>query len=341
VRRHFNLGLTNVPNIYIEISQYADKLIFDTNIMSDILTFSKALADETRLRLVAILLAHELAVGEIVQALSLKQSRISRHLKILADSGLLNARRDGQWVFYRAADSGKGCDYLKHLTPFFEGDEIFEADVSAATHVVASRAVASARFFDGIAGDWERMRAEALGDLDLAAEIKHRMGTVSAAADLGCGPGRLLGELATGAKKVIGVDNAQGMLDEARDYLNRTLKNGAATSLRIGQLEHLPLSDGEVQFAVMCLALHHLSEPEKGIREARRVLAAGGRFVLADFDKHENEKMRTKLGDRWLGFAPDEIDTWLTEAGFNINETVLFPLPSGLNLRLVVAEKLH
>jgi ArsR family transcriptional regulator len=130
------------------------------------------------------------------------------------------------------------------------------------------------------------------------------------------------------------------MLDEARKYLEKTIKNGAAVSLRIGQLEHLPLGDGEVQSAVMCLALHHLSAPEKGIREARRVLSAGGRFILADFDRHNDETLRTRLGDRWLGFAPEKIDAWLTEAGFNIIETVLFPLPKGLKLRLVAAEKL-
>ncbi len=308
-------------------------------IMTDILTFSKAMADETRLRLTAVLLSHELSVGEIVQALGLKQSRISRHLKILSNSGLVGARRDGQWVFYSAAPNGLGREYLDLLAPLMARDEALSADVAAAARIVAARAKASARFFDEIADDWEALRSEVLGDLDLVAEVKARMPQVTAAADLGCGTGRLLGSMAERAEKIIGVDNARGMLDQARRNLAVDAARDTHTSLRIGELEHLPLRDGEVYFAVMCLALHHLSSPVRGVKEAARVLAPGGRFLLADFEKHEDETMRTRLGDRWLGFTPDEVDAWFSEAGFAITETVSFPLASGLVLRLVEGEK--
>ena len=307
--------------------------------MSDILTYSKAMADETRMRLTAVLLAHELAVGEIVQALGLKQSRISRHLKILADSGLLEARRDGQWVFYRAATNHKARQYLDAIAPFIESESALGGDVAAAGRVVDFRATASARFFDTIVHDWERMRTETLGGLDLGEQIKRHMPRVKTAADLGCGTGRLMQVLADRADKLIGVDNAQKMLDEARQFLSQKLQAATRTSLRIGELEHLPLRDGEADFAVMCLALHHLSSPEKGIYEAMRVLAPGGCFVLADFEKHDDERLRTKMGDRHLGFETAQITTWLVDAGFTVIDSASFPLASGLTMQLVEAAK--
>jgi ArsR family transcriptional regulator len=307
--------------------------------MSDILTLTKAMADETRIRLAAVLLKHELAVGEIVQALGLRQSRISRHLKILANSGLVSARRDGQWVFYSAAVNGLGREYLDLLSPLMSRDNVLAVDVAAAGRVVENRAKASARFFDEIAGDWEAMRNEILGDLDLVAEMAARVPTVVGAADLGCGTGRLLQVLADRADRIIGVDNARRMLDRARRYLDDVLGDERPVSLRIGDLEHLPLRDGEVGCAVMCLALHHLSSPLKGIREAFRVLSPGGRFLLADFEKHRDETMRTRLGDRWLGFTPAELDAWFESAGFFVTEKISFPLASGLVLRLMDGEK--
>ena len=302
----------------------------------DLVTFSKALDDATRLRLVNVLMRHELAVNEIVTVLGLRQSRISRHLKILAESGLAEARRDGQWVFYRAVDEGRARDFLDAVAPLMAFEPALAADMRRADETVVRRAEDMARFFDQLADDWERMRREALGGFPLADEVMARLPrSCSRAADLGCGPGDLLARLRKRADTVIGVDYSQAMLDLARDRLG----DDAAVSLRLGDLEHLPLRDAEAHCAVMSLVLHHLPAPGQGLAEVGRVLAPGGVFVVVDFEKHDSEAMRSRYGDRWLGFDMDDINKWLGQAGFTDTDVSRQSLESGLSLFIVTARK--
>lgn len=301
-----------------------------------LVNYSKALDDTTRLRLVNVLLRHELAVNEIVAVLELKQSRISRHLKILSEAGLAEARRNGQWVFYRAVDEGPAKEFLDAVAPLMEGEQVLAADMRRADEAVVRRAEDTARFFDGLADDWERMRREALGDFPLADEVLRRLPAVCPrAADLGCGPGDLLARLRGRAREVIGVDYSQAMLDLAR----RRLGGDGAVSLRLGDLEHLPLGDAEAQCAVMTLVLHHLPNPGQGLAEVGRVLAPNGVFVLVDFTRHDAEAMRSSYGDRWLGFDMDDINKWLDRAGFADIAVDRHALASGLSLFIVTARK--
>ena len=137
------------------------------------------------------------------------------------------------------------------------------------------------------------------------------------------------------AEKVIGVDYSQAMLDLAR----RRLGDDASVSLRLGDLEHLPLRDNEAHCAVMTLVLHHLPKPGQGLAEVGRVLAPGGVFVVVDFEKHDTEAMRSRYGDRWLGFDMDDIKKWLGQAGFADIAVDRHGLESGLSLFLVTARK--
>ncbi|MCK9240064.1 metalloregulator ArsR/SmtB family transcription factor [Desulfocurvus sp.] len=301
---------------------------------------AKALADETRLRLLRVLWEHELAVGEIVHVLGLGQSRISRHLRILSGAGLLVSRRDGQRVHYAVPEAGPGRELLDALAPFLAHPAL-EADVRAAGRAVARRAERTAAFFAAHAGAWDELRERSLGGLDLAGEILARMpGGVAVAADLGCGTGALLRAMRPGAGRVIGVDSSPEMLARARRVFGAEADGAApGVSLRIGDLEHLPLGDGEADFAVMSLALHHLPVPRLGLEEAHRVLAPGGRFVLVDFEPHDDESMRERYGDNWLGFDPARVQGWLAAAGLHTDETARYPLPSGLVLRLYGARK--
>ncbi len=303
-----------------------------------ILHFAKALADETRLRLVRVLLEHEVSVGEIVRALGLGQSRISRHLKILSEAGLLASRRDGQWVYYSAAENGAGRAWLDAVSSFLKAEPGFAADVAAVEREVSERARRTEAFFEAHAGAWDELRDEALGGLDLGDVVLELLPAgARVAADLGCGTGVLLGRLRERAPRVIGVDSSPRMLERARGAFARRGEGGV--SLRIGDLEHLPLRDGEADFAVMSLALHHLPSPRRGIEEAYRALSAGGRFVLVDYEKHADEAMRDRFGDNWLGFSPERVQRWLHGAGFGVLETKRFPLPSGPALRLYEAVK--
>jgi ArsR family transcriptional regulator len=290
----------------------------------------KALADETRLRIVRLLTRFELNVGEIVTVLGMGQPRISRHLRILVESGLLGARRDGLWAFYSAARS----DLLDALAPHLSECGPPE-DFTRAAAALNARNTETRRFFNAIAPDWQAMRREVLGDLDLEGLIVSLLPESRCAADLGCGPGGLLAALSAKAGRLIGVDVSPAMLDLAR--ANPAL---AGASLRVGELEHLPLADGEAGAAVMSLALHHLSDPAAAIREARRVLGPGGTLVVADYLKHESEVMRSRFGDRWLGFDVKEVSGWLESAGFQLMQIEIKPVNLGLEIGLYVARGL-
>jgi ArsR family transcriptional regulator len=295
----------------------------------------KALAEATRLRLVNILLHHELHVSELVGILALGQSRVSHHLKILSGCGLLESRRDGLRVYYSAAREGDGRTLLEALSPLLDQDRVLERDLALARQAIAERTQASRQFFDATAGEWDALRREVLGGVDLEVEILERMGDCFTAVDLGCGTGHMLEALSRKARQVIGVDASPRMLEEARQHF----AGRDEVSLRIGELEHLPLRDAEADFAVLSMALHHLADPRAGLWEAHRVLRTGGELVVADFSKHRDETMRDIYGDHWLGFDTDELAAWLTEAGFAAPTVTTLPVKNGLTVQLLHTTK--
>lgn len=295
------------------------------------LAWFKALADETRLRLVRILSRQELSVGEIVSVLGLGQSRVSRHLGILVGCGLLVSRRDGAWTFYRASTTGAAANCLRCLGPHLETAGPV-ADLEALAAVLRERQQETRRFFNTIAPDWGALRREVLGGCDPADLIRAVMPRVATAADLGCGPGDLLPVLAERADTVIGVDSSPTMLGLAERRVA-----GTSAGVRMGELEHLPMADGEADFAVMCLALHHLADPAVAVAEARRVLAAAGQLVIVDFLPHRDESMRRRFGDRWLGFSRRQLEEWLDGAGFAVASWSEHPVNKGLVAARLVA----
>jgi len=296
------------------------------------LAWFKALADETRLRLMRVLTRHELNVGEIVAVFGMGQSRISRHLGILVGCGLLQSRRDGAWTFYSAATVDPEATFLTSLAPFFEAAGP-EADLRAVGEVLRERRLETRRFFNTIAPDWAALRREVLGGLDPAALIREVMPpAVRSAVDLGCGPGDLLPVLAEGATQVVGVDSSPSMLALAE---RRTA--GLPVGVRMGELEHLPMADGEADFAVICLTLHHLPDPAAALAEAHRVLSASGRLAIIDFTPHEDESMRRRFGDRWLGFSREKLSKWLDRAGFLLEDWSEYPVNKGLVTARAVA----
>ncbi|MBM9520292.1 metalloregulator ArsR/SmtB family transcription factor [Desulforhopalus vacuolatus] len=295
-------------------------------------TFSKALADPTRARLLAILLKHELSVGEVVRAIGISQPRVSRHLKILHESGLLRSRREGLWNFYRIGDEGTAGEYVKAISFLLESKE-FAADREGVRKVLAERSREVRTFFDEIAEDWERLQRDIFGDFDLNREVLASLSHCTCGVDLGCGTGELLERMASCCDKVIGVDSSPGMLQQARGRL------GDRASLRIGALEHLPLANAEADFAAISMVLHHLSDPEKAVAEAIRVLRPGGRLVVADFTAHNNERMRTLYGDRRLGFTKEQLVSWLQTAGMQMEGIHSFPVNKGLTVLVSTARK--
>jgi ArsR family transcriptional regulator len=295
------------------------------------LRYFKTLGDETRLRLLNILCFQEFNVQELTEILEMGQSRISRHLKLLQNSGIIESRRDGLWAFYRAVDKGPGQRFTDSIRYLFQEDQIFESDLERAAEILRTGSLQSRRFFDSLAPGWEVMKRSIIGELDLVGEIIERIPRTECAADLGCGSGALLEGMPARVQTIIGVDSSREMLAEARRRLE---KQGREFNLRIGELEHLPLRDQEVDSAVINLVLHHLRNPREGLLEARRILRKGGTLIIVDFCKHDEEIMRSRYGDQWLGFSIREIELWLEETGFTIEEQQLFPVRMGLTVVL-------
>jgi ArsR family transcriptional regulator len=301
----------------------------------EIIKYCKALSDETRVRLVNVLLEYELNVGEIVQVMEMGQSRISRHLKILSESGLVGVRREGLWAFYRVSEEGPGRGFLNGVRDLMSGEPELKRDRNRAEKVILERTAATRQFFDDIAPEWDRMTAEVLGDLDLGREIQTRLPECDCAADIGCGTGDMLEILARSSRSVIGVDNSPKMLELAEERFS----GDGHMSLRIGEMTHLPLRDWEADCTVMSLVLHHLAMPLDAIREAGRVLKIGGRLIIAEFDQHDNELMRSEYGDRRLGIPRESMCGWLEEARFDIRSVTEFKVNMGLVVVLYEAEK--
>ncbi len=303
--------------------------------MTQALQFFKALADDTRLRLAHVLNRYELNVNELIAILGMGQSRVSRHLKILTSAGLLSWRRDGLWVFYAAVEEGPGRKFLDAVLPFMAGGAEAQADLDMAAGVIEERMRSTRQFFNAIAEDWDQLAHEVLGGFDLPGAIAAQMPPGCVAADLGCGTGQVVERMLPLAKEVIGVDGSARMLELAR---RRFSSDAARVSLRIGDLEHLPLRDGEADFIAINMVLHHLSSPLAALEEARRVLRPGGRLVVADFDRHENETMRVAYGDRWLGFTTEVLTSALAKSGFTVCSVEKTPVEQGLFIHLIVAE---
>jgi ubiquinone/menaquinone biosynthesis C-methylase UbiE len=277
----------------------------------------KALGDETRLRLLNLLLHQELNVQELTAVLQMGQPRISRHLKVLSDEGFLISRRDGLWVFYRAGDDGRSRRLLEAVSYLFDSDDTYREDLSCAQGLLQEGRQATRRFFDAVASEWETLRSDILGELEIGRVIADRLPQCRVVSDLGCGSGALLEALSRQAETVIGIDASERMLLEARRRLDR--HSLAGVELRLGELEHLPMGDGETDWAVVNLVLHHLQDPGAGLREAARVIHPGGGLIVVDFAKHTEELLRSRYGDRWLGFADGEMREWLGQARFRLD----------------------
>lgn len=275
----------------------------------------KALADPCRLRLTAVLLSGEFTVQELTRIMGMGQSRISRHLKILSEAGVLAVKRQGTWSYYRA---GEGSSFFAAIRPAFERE--MEAlpqrsqDLAAVAAVLEERRRRSQEFFDRHARQWDDLARTLLPVPEYRQRLLEQVPDGVMVLEIGVGTGGLLTELATRAAQVIGVDHSPAMLEEAR---RRLVDRGVSgVELRLGEMTHLPLPDASVGCVVANMVLHHAADPAAVLAEIRRVLASGGSLLLADLARHEREAAREQLADQWLGFDEAELTGWLNAAGF-------------------------
>jgi len=302
----------------------------------NIVTYFKALSDATRIRLINSLIHHELSVNEIVTLMKMGQSGISRHLKILMDAELLKCRRDGVWAFYSVSDVEPARKFIDSIHYLFQNDPILIEDLKKASQLIEDRKTSTIQFFDAVAADWDLIKREILGNFNLNQAILKYIDPCKTVVDLGCGTGELIADLKQKASKVIGVDSSAKMIEETR---KRFLSENDPPDLRLGELEHLPLSDGESECAILSMVLHHVSSPDAAIAEIYRTLQPGGTFIIADLDKHDNETMRKSYGDRWLGFHRHEIENFLQKNNFFLNAFQSYTLGQALNLNIFKSKK--
>ncbi len=275
-----------------------------------------ALADPIRTRLLLVLERQELTVTELRSVLQLPQSTVSRHLKVLADAGWVQAREDGTSNRYRCDARALEAGPRRLWTSVREeaqGIPAAKRDADRVRGVLAERHTRSQAFFASSAGQWDRVRTELFG---ARTELFALVGLLDADAtvgDLGCGTGQLAEVVAPFVGQVIAVDESAAMLKAAR----ARLEAHANVELRSGSLEALPVADGVLDVAVLSLVLHYVADPAAALAEVRRALTPqGGRLLLVDMLPHDRAEYRQTMGHVWLGFDAEQLAQWSAEAGF-------------------------
>lgn len=279
----------------------------------------KTLADPTRVRILRLLEQEELLVGELMVILGMAQSRVSRHLAILREMGLLTDRRKGTYVAYQSSlpEAGPWREAWNLARSGLAGDPSAERDDALLRRTLAARSARSGRdFFEEVGPDWDALRRVFGDDLLRARAIMALVRPPLRVADIGTGTGVLALELARQGLDVVGIDRSEAMLEAARQKW--ALEAGDArgrVEFKAGDAHALPLADASVDAAFAHMVLHSLEDPERAVREMARILRPGGRVVIVDFLDHDHAWMEQELGLLWLGFAPERVTSWLEGAG--------------------------
>jgi ubiquinone/menaquinone biosynthesis C-methylase UbiE len=291
--------------------------------MDELLTGLKAAAESTRLRLLLLCSQGELTVSELTTILRQSQPRVSRHLKLLCDAGLLDRFQEGTWVFYRTSrDSGMAplVAYLLALIP--ENDATARADLERLAAVRRERFEKAAAYFRENAAEWDKIRSlhapeakveQAMLDLIGPAEPEELL-------DIGTGTGRVLEIFSPRIGRGLGIDISRGMLSVARAQLSR--RAVANCEVRLGNMYDLPVESNSVDAVTIHQVLHFADDPAATIEEAARTLRKGGQLVVVDFARHDREDLRELYAHRRLGFRDSEIDGWFRRAGLVPEETI-------------------
>ncbi len=273
----------------------------------------KTLSDPTRIRILRLLEREALVVQELMEVLGMAQSRVSRHLAILREAGLVSDRRDRTYVSYRmeAPSEPWWRDAWRIVRDNIEGDSTAERDDAALARVLAARGESARSFFDIVGPEWDALRKVFNDDLVRARAMNHLIDPAQKVADIGTGTGILALELARLGVEVIGVDGSARMLEAARENLRKDeTADESRVDFRQGDAHALPLEDGEVDAAFAHMVLQYLSAPADALAEMHRVTRPGGTIVVVDFVAHDLTWMRDELGVNHLGFGLDEVRDW-------------------------------
>lgn len=307
-----------------------------------ILAALKAISDETRLRILHILSFGALNVQEITEALSMGQSRISRHLKILADAELLTYQREGSWVYYSLLRESSVEDFPKDLTDLllaYKEDLPMRAeDQKSVSEVLANREQKSRKYFNQLGSDWEGLQKNVMEPSLYRKKILSVLpDSLDTILDFGCGPGGLIPYLLGRAKNVIGFDSSATMVEEAQ----KQFASNPNVEIFQSNLESISEVNPESADAIVAsMVLHHISNPTLVLQEAYRLLKPGGTLCIVDLKKHTAEHMRESFADLWLGFDPALLSEWLEDAHFSVETEEEVDTDSEFKVLILKAQKI-
>ena len=280
----------------------------------------QAISDPTRLRILALVARMELSVGELAQLLEQSQPRVSRHVRILADAGIVERRKEGSWVFLAMGDAERTGPLLKLVDAWLDDPTraMFADDSARLAAVRADRAEAAERYFAAQAEVWDSIRSLHVAETQVERAIDRALGNSSLGTlvDIGTGTGRMIELFGPRASQAIGIDRSSDMLRLARAKLETA---GVRSSLRQGDMYALPLSDGTADCVIIHQVLHYAHAPADAIAEAARVLAPAGTLLVVDFAAHEREELRTFDAHLRLGFADEAMEGWFGAAGLKVD----------------------
>ena len=305
----------------------------------------KALAEPTRLRILVLLSRGELNVKDLTRILGQSQPRISRHLKLLAEAGLVERSPEGSWVYFRLTERGRGGEISRLILGAIDAaDAVLARDRKRADEVQHERQAAAQSYFQTHAGEWDRIRTLHIAEDEVEAAVSAALGRgpFGLLVDVGTGTGRMLELFADRYSRGLGLDLNTAMLAYARANLEQAGVTHA--QVRHADIYDLPLEDAGADAVVMHQVLHFLGDPQRAIREAVRVLAPGGRLLIVDFAPHELEFLREHYAHERLGFAGLLVQQWLADLGLEIAAQRDLPpagsaRDAGLTVSIWVAER--
>ena len=297
--------------------------------MDSLLTIFRGLADPSRVRILLLVRRMELSVGELAAVLGQSQPRVSRHIRILADAGLVRRAKEGAWVFVRLGKAALTVPVLAAIDAL--GPEVGAADQALLAAVRAERAAVADAWFAAHAEDWDRERALHIAESAVEAAILVTLLPDAAASlgrlvDVGTGTGRMIELLGHRARSSLGIDRSPEMLRLARGRIEAS--GLVRAEVRRGDMYALPGGDGSVDTLVLHQVLHFADDPAAVLGEAARLLAPGGQLLIVDFMPHKREELRERQRHVRLGFGDAQVIDWLAAAGLSGRVAAQLPPPA-------------